>query len=73
MKKYICSFIAIMLIVGLFIMSGFGDSNTDVEVENPEYYSEMAKKLKGTTLNVFNWGEYISDGSEGSLDVIGAF
>lgn len=25
--------------------------------------------LKGTTLNVYNWGEYISDGSEGSLDV----
>ena len=25
------------------------------------------------TLNVYNWGEYISDGSEGSLDVISAF
>lgn len=25
--------------------------------------------LKGTTLNVYNWGEYISDGSEGSMDV----
>ncbi len=25
--------------------------------------------LKGTTINVYNWGEYISDGSEGSLDV----
>ena len=25
--------------------------------------------LRGTTLNVYNWGEYISDGSEGSLDV----
>lgn len=25
--------------------------------------------LKGTILNVYNWGEYISDGSEGSLDV----
>ena len=25
--------------------------------------------LEGTTLNVYNWGEYISDGSEGSLDV----
>ncbi len=29
--------------------------------------------LKGTTLNVYNWGEYISDGSEGSLDVNKAF
>ncbi len=25
--------------------------------------------LRGTTINVYNWGEYISDGSEGSLDV----
>ena len=25
------------------------------------------------TLNVYNWGEYISDGSEGSLDTVSAF
>ena len=25
------------------------------------------------TLNVYNWGEYISDGSDGSLDTIEAF
>ncbi len=25
--------------------------------------------LKGTTLNVYNWGEYISDGSDSTLDV----
>ena len=29
--------------------------------------------LEGTTLNVYNWGEYISDGSEGSLDTIAEF
>ena len=28
---------------------------------------------KTLTLNVYNWGEYISDGSEGSLDTIAAF
>ena len=28
---------------------------------------------KTRTLNVYNWGEYISDGSEGSLDTIKAF
>ena len=26
-------------------------------------------KLKGTEINVYNWGEYISDGAEGTLDV----
>lgn len=29
---------------------------------------DMAK-LRGTEINVYNWGEYISDGSEGTLDV----
>jgi len=29
--------------------------------------------LKGTTLNVYNWGEYISNGSNGSMDVNKAF
>ena len=28
-----------------------------------------AAKLRGTEINVYNWGEYISDGSEGTLDV----
>jgi len=31
------------------------------------------QSLKGTQLFVYNWGEYISDGSEGSLDVNKAF
>jgi len=30
-------------------------------------------KTKTLTLNVYNWGEYISDGSEGTLDVIASF
>lgn len=37
------------------------------------YEAEYTKDLAGTVLNVFNWGEYISDGSEGSLDVNKAF
>ena len=30
---------------------------------------EYSRELEGTVLNVFNWGEYISNGGEGSLDV----
>ncbi len=40
-------------------------------VEDEEYYAKF--RDKGITLNVFNWGEYISDGSEGTLDVIAEF
>ena len=29
--------------------------------------------LKGTTLNVYNWGEYISDGEDDTLDVNAEF
>lgn len=35
--------------------------------------AEYSRELEGTVLNVFNWGEYISDGSEGSLDVNSEF
>lgn len=35
--------------------------------------TEDYSHLKGTTINVYNWGEYISDGSEGTLDVNKAF
>ncbi len=70
MKKMICVIIAVLLIVGLFGLSYLGESNTEVEVINEQYYEN---DFKGIELNVFNWGEYISDGSEGALDVIGAF
>ena len=42
-----------------------------INVKNERYYSKF--KDEGITLNVFNWGEYISDGSEGSIDVIEEF
>ena len=42
-----------------------GDDKWEFEPIDTEY--------KGTTLYVYNWGEYISDGSEGSLDVVKAF
>ncbi len=43
----------------------------DVEVEDISYYEKF--KDKNITINVYNWGEYISNGSEGSLDVVSAF
>ena len=69
MKKNICAIISVLLIIGLFIITCFGESNTKIENIEGVYSKEYA----GTTLNVFNWGEYISDGVEGMLDVIGAF
>ncbi len=42
-----------------------------VKVENEAYYESF--KGKDITINVYNWGEYISDGSDGSIDVIAEF
>lgn len=33
------------------------------------FEGEYTKDLAGTVLNVFNWGEYIPDGSEGAMDI----
>lgn len=40
-------------------------------VSDPEYYERF--KNAGISLNVYNWGEYISDGSDGLLDVNSEF
>ena len=45
-------------------LCGCGYEYFDLDLEN-NYTREFA----GTELNVYNWGEYISDGSEGCMDV----
>lgn len=69
MKKYFSLILCVALVLSLSVFSGCGKSNTDIENLEGTY----TKDLAGTTLNVFNWGEYISNGSEGSLDVVAAF
>ncbi len=63
MKKLVCN---LLLLLSLSICAF-----ASVEVENPEYYEKF--KGQDITLNVYNWGEYISDGGEGTLDVIAEF
>ena len=49
----------------------FSNAVTEVTVRDSSYYEKFRdQKL---SINVYNWGEYISNGSEGSLDVIAAF
>ncbi len=71
MKKLL----ALLLITAvLFSLFSCGIDNTENDVKSiedidlPNYQSGMT-----VTLNVYNWGEYISDGSEDSLDVNRAF
>ena len=57
MKKLLSLMTVLMLVLSL--LSGC-DSTVQLQEE-------------GITLNVYNWGQYIADGSDGSLDVIAAF
>ena len=61
MKKIISVFFAALLFVSALMLSSCG--NTDGEKDFGD----------AVTLYVYNWGEYISDGSDGSLDVNRAF
>lgn len=63
MKK-VCSLLLALLVLALPLTLAAG-----AEGETAKDYSH----LKGTTLSVYNWGEYISDGSEGTLDVNAEF
>lgn len=68
MKKSIKFLSLLILLVFCTLMFASCGSDGDGEEENePKYDGETV------TINVFNWGEYISDGFEGSLDTNAAF
>ena len=67
MKKTVFSVLLALVAAMLFNFAAFAE----VSVEDEAYYA--AFRDKGITLNVYNWGEYISDGSDGSIDVIKEF
>ncbi len=61
LKKILCGITCIALLVTL--------CSCGYEYQNPELVAEYTREFAGTELNVYNWGEYISDGSEGCMDV----
>lgn len=61
--------VAVVVVVGLFAFS----PSVNVTVEKLVDESYYTNDLAGTTLNVYNWAEYISNGEDDTLDVIAAF
>lgn len=56
----------------LFILPAQAAEGAGELVEDPGYYTRF--RGQGITLHVYNWGEYIADGSDGeSMDINGAF
>ncbi len=72
MKKIFCVLFAILLVC-LLCVPTFAVEAEDIEEYNfdTEYYSKL--KDEDIKLYVYNWGEYISDGSDDTIDVIKVF
>ncbi len=58
MKKFVSFFASVLLVVLSVLPLGL------IAKAQKDY-----SHLRGTEINVYNWGEYISDGSEGTMDV----
>ncbi len=61
MKRFLSILLSLLL---LFSLSGCGYEYKDLKLEG-----KYTREFDGTTLTVYNWGEYISDGSDDMLDV----
>ncbi|MBQ4130798.1 MAG: spermidine/putrescine ABC transporter substrate-binding protein [Clostridia bacterium] len=78
-KAFAAVALTLILAFSLCACSEKNKSGVDVDIDMSEdeaeieYEGEYSKELAGTTINVFNWGEYIPDGTEGSLDINKAF
>lgn len=62
MKKIISLALCTILAAGLLAGCGSDKTASSVKVADEEYYQKF--KDQGLSINVYNWGEYISDGSE---------
>ena len=72
MKKTILLLLCVLLCWAPVSVCAFAaDEDETFTDEQIAYYEGLG--LQGTTVNVYNWGEYISDGSEGSMDVVSEF
>ncbi len=60
MKKFLATFTSLLIVIFSVLCAS---AATDDEIS----------ALRGTTLYVYNWGEYISDGADDTLDVNKAF
>ncbi len=70
MKRSVIFLLCLLLCWAPVSVTAFADEEVFTQ-EQIAYYAGLG--LQGTTVNVYNWGEYISDGAEGSMDVVSEF
>lgn len=66
MKKVFALILSLLLLASVLAVPASAKTSRDYPI-NTSYYEN--NPYRGSTLNVYNWGEYISDGSEGSVNV----
>ena len=71
MKKTFSLLMALMLLLSLFALPVSASETEESDWDFSEEYPTAPST--GVTINVYNWGEYISNGTEGSLDVNAEF
>ncbi len=72
-KKLISFIMAFMLVFTLCSCDNQGGEEDDENGLKVDCRGEYSKALSGTVLNVYNWGEYISDGEDDAIDVNAEF
>lgn len=71
MKKFVSVLLCALFVFSAFAVFAFAGDDDDSYAYDTEYYSAL--KDQNITLYVYNWGEYISDGTDGSFDVTEEF
>lgn len=71
MKRIISLVLCVFLLLGCCAV--FGGCSSDSMIDVNALLGTYTKDLAGTTLNVYNWGEYISDGEDGALNIVKEF
>ena len=76
MKRLTCLLLSLLLAVGAAALPVAAEEDTIVvneDISVSANYDWTRFKDKGVKLNVYNWGLYISDGSDESVNVVEAF
>ncbi len=63
----VLTLVALMLVTFSACVGSNESEQPSITVENPEYYQKY--KDDAISINVYNWGEYISDGEDGTIDI----
>lgn len=71
MKKLVCMFLCVLVLCSSAVPVFAAEEEMLVQVSEDYDWTRFADD--NITLNVYNWGQYIADGTEGSIDVIKEF